>query len=484
MISKYFFWLVVLVLTGLLIHSCAKKGNAWDMDKNGPVAFVTTADASKKFEQEETLFRDFNPNQTLVIDVDPSISYQKMDGFGYTLTGGSAQLLWKMSPDKRAKILTELFSRNENSIGVSYLRVSLGSSDLDEKVFSYNDIPTGSKDFELEHFTLKEDRNDLIPVLKEILKINPDIPIMASPWSAPLWMKTNNSSIGGSLKSDCFDVYSDYFVKYINEMASEGIRIDAITVQNEPLHPGNNPSMLMPWEDQLRFIRDYIGPKFEKEEIDTKIILYDHNADHIEYPINIMNDPLTKQYVDGSAFHLYGGGPSEIGKVHEAHPDRNLYFTEQWIGAPGNFAMDVKWHIQNVFIGGSRNWCKVILEWNLAADPNQDPHSEGGCNSCLGALTIDGDIVERNTSYYIVAHASKHVLPGSYRIESTLVDGLPNVAFLTPDNNIVVLVVNDKEYDLSFNIKQSNSSFSTKLPAGAVATYVWKNKQENEQTIL
>lgn len=186
-------------------------------------------------------------------------------------------------------------------------------------------------------------------------------------------MKDNNSSIGGSLKKEYYPVYANYFVKYINAMKNEGITIDAITVQNEPLHPGNNPSLLMLAEDQKEFIKDHLGPVFEKNGISIKIILYDHNADRPDYPISILDDPEAAKYIDGSAFHLYGGEIDALSQVHDAHPDKNIYFTEQWVGAPGDFSKEMAWHTENLIIGATRNWSRNVLEWNLAADENQEP---------------------------------------------------------------------------------------------------------------
>ncbi len=220
-------------------------------------------------------------------------------------------------------------------------------------------------------------------------------------------------------------------------------------------------------------MKKYLGPLFEKENIKTKIIIYDHNADKPEYPITILDDAEAKKYIDGSAFHLYGGEISNLSSVHKAHPDKNLYFTEQWIGAPGNFAGDMQWHINQLIIGASRNWCKTVLEWNLAADKNLQPHTDGGCTECLGALTIDGDAIVRNTAYYIIAHASKFVRPQSVRIESSLPEDLQNVAFKTLDGKIVTIVINNSEETKTFNIKQGDKIFTSNLTSGAVATYVF-----------
>jgi glucosylceramidase len=286
-------------------------------------------------------------------------------------------------------------------------------------------------------------------------------------------MKTNNNPIGGSLKKEFYPAYAQYFVKYIQAMAAEGIPVDAITVQNEPLHPGNNPSLLMLATDQADFIRNHLGPAFEAAGISTKIIIYDHNADRIDYPIEVLSDPEANQYIDGTAFHLYGGNVEDISQVHSAFPDKNLYFTEQWVGAPGDFASNLSWHIKNLIIGASRNWCKTVLEWNLAADPNQDPHTEGGCTECLGALTIDGDLVQKNVAWYIIAHASKFVRPGSVRVATNMPDGLPNVGFQTPDGKKVLIVQNESETEKNLVIRFGKENLKIGLPAKAIATYVW-----------
>ncbi len=436
--------------------------------------WLTTPDQSSLFQKQgEPIQFENKENDYPTITVDPNLTYQTIDGFGYTLTGGSAMLINKMDAEPKAALLKKLFSTEDNGIGVSYLRLSIGASDLDDRTFSYNDLPPGEKDLQLLKFSIDPDKEHLIPVLKEILKVNKNIMIMGSPWSPPAWMKTNNNTRGGSLKPEFFEVYANYFVKYIHEMKKEGITIDAITIQNEPLHPLNKPSLLMHAEDQASFIKNHLGPVFEKANIITKIIIYDHNADRPDYPIAILNDPEAKKFVDGSAFHLYGGSIESLSEVHKAHPDRNIYFTEQWIGAPGNFSQDVKWHINNLIIGASRNWSRNVLEWNLAADPDQRPHTDGGCTECLGALTIENNKVIKNPAYYIIAHASKFVRPGSVRIDSNLLKELPNVAFKAPDGNTVLIVLNDSQQTQSFNILHQGTSANTQLPAGAVGTFVW-----------
>ncbi|MBC8004619.1 MAG: glucosylceramidase [Verrucomicrobia bacterium] len=442
--------------------------------KSAVEAWVTSPSSNVLFKkQNTTLLFAKTTNQNPTITVDTTTIYQTIDGFGNTLTGGSATLLNRMDNTTRAEILKELFATNENNIGISYLRISIGASDLSDRVFSYNDLPLGQTDVEMARFSIDPERTDLIPILKEILSINPTIKIMGSPWSAPTWMKTNNSSKGGSLKPEYFDAYAKYFVKYIQAMKAEGIAIDAITIQNEPLHPGNNPSMYMTATDQAEFIKRSLGPAFAAANIQTKIIIYDHNADQIDYPLQILRDPQAAQYVDGSAFHLYAGSIDDLSKVHNAFPNKNLYFTEQWVGAPGNLAGDMPWHVRNLIIGATRNWCRNVLEWNLASDSFYAPHTVGGCDQCLGTITINGNVVKRNPAYYILAHASKFVRPGSVRIDSNIPENLPNVAFKTPEGKKVLILLNDKNTIQNFNIKFNGKIVATSLAQGAVGTYVW-----------
>jgi len=469
---------VIFLLVFFLFQSCkaavSDGDKPADQSKTAVAFWLTSPESNVLFEEQNAnLFFGNQVNPYESITVDTTQIFQTIDGFGNCLTGGSATLLNKMDATSRGAILKELFATDGNNIGISYLRVSIGASDLSANVFSYNDLPAGETDPAMTRFSLDAERIDLIPVLKEILAINPGIKIMGSPWSAPTWMKTNNDSKGGSLKPEYFDAYAKYFVKYIQGMKTEGITIDAITIQNEPLHPGNNPSMYMTAEDQALFIKRSLGPAFVAANISTKIIVYDHNADRPDYPLTILNDPEAAKYVDGSAFHLYGGSIDALTPVHNAFPDKNLYFTEQWVGAPGNLGGDLAWHVRTLIIGGTRNWCRNVLEWNLAADPNNDPHTIGGCDKCLGTITINGNMVTRNPAYYILAHASKFVRPGSVRIESNSSLTLPNVAFKTPDGKKVLIVQNNSGATRNFNIRFRDKTAVTFLRNGAVGTYVW-----------
>lgn len=467
--------MLVLMAVILLSFNCDKRksGGGTSLAPGTEVNWWMTTGSKTSLLQKQTAF-SFNNGGTavLTIDVDSTQQYQSVDGFGYTLTEGSAYLINKLTRTEKNNLLQELFGNSDNAIAVNYLRIGMGATDLSTKVYSYNDLGAGETDIALSKFSLAQDTVDVIPVLKMILAINPSIKLMATPWSAPAWMKDNNNTVGGRLRTQYYSVYAQYFAKYIQAMKAKGITIDALTIQNEPLHGGNNPSMLMNAAEQADFIRNHLGPAFRTANITTKIVLYDHNCDRPDYPIAVLNDAAAKQFVDGSAFHLYAGDIAALSTVHDAHPDKNLYFTEQWTGANGSFDGDLKWHVRNVIIGSMRNWSKVALNWNLANDGGYNPHTPGGCDQCKGAITLDGSL-NRNVSYYIIGHASKFVSTGSKRIASTQTGNLYTVAFLRADGKKVLIALNDGSTTLRFNIKYKGSNANTSLPAGAVATYVW-----------
>ena len=465
-------------------------------------SWITNADRSALFQKQTTKvsFETHDCRCGSVIVIDDAQEMQQIDGFGFALTGGSAELMMKMTPDARAKLIHELFATDENNLGVSYIRLSIGASDLNSFVFSYDDLPEGETDLKLENFNLAQDNHDVIPIMREILAINPYIKILGSPWSAPSWMKTNHNVKGGNLKPECYNVYALYLVKYLSAMKKEGINIDAITVQNEPLNSNNTPSMQMLPNEEKVFIRDYLGPAFKAANIETKIILFDHNLDRIDYPLTTLIDPEAAKYIDGTGFHHYGGEISAMTTMHIARPDKNLYFTEQMVTEnPGTATINIATEVKRLVIGATRNWSKNVILWNLAADPQNNPHTEnGGCTICQGALTINGDNVSRNLAYYTVAHASKFVRPGSVRIASTqtgdqsvsltedeerpgnirvstkeYTEVLPNVAFRTPEGKIVIIVANDSFSVCSFRIQYKGYYATLNLSPGAVGTYIW-----------
>jgi glucosylceramidase len=451
--------------------------------KRGEVqVWLTNGDKSALFEEQTPLLKfesaasqKHGVEQEAAIEIDEHKKFQTIDGFGFALTGGSAQHLARMDAAKRAALLHELFGVAGRSIGISYLRVSIGSSDLNDHVYSYDDLPLGEVDRQLTKFTLAEDRKELIPVLKEILAINPNIEILGSPWSAPPWMKSNGDAKGGRLLLKFYATYANYFVKYIQGMKAAEINLAAITVQNEPLNDKNTPSMLVSAVEEALFTRDFLGPAFAAAGLRTKIILYDHNCDVPEYAISILKDPRANRYVDGSAFHLYGGEIQAMSEVHDEFPLKNLYFTEFMAVEPTeNGRISIEKPVVGTFIGALQNWSRNVLLWNLAANSNFEPHTDdGGCSICQGAVTIDGNDVTRNLAYYAMAHFSKFVRPGAVRIASSEPAGLRDVAFAAPGGKSVLVVANEGKAPQVFAVKYHGNSFQTRLNAGAVGTYVW-----------
>ncbi|MDY0344810.1 MAG: glycoside hydrolase family 30 beta sandwich domain-containing protein [Lentimicrobium sp.] len=478
-------------LTFLLVISlsgCSGKDNP-EPDGNEPPAgdtnrvqiYLTRGDQTKLFCKEAGLvFRKDAPTGYPIIVVDTAQRFQEMEGFGAALTGSSAYLINKrLDGNARTNLLNELFYPDKG-IGLSYLRLTMGASDFSLSDFTYDDMPAGETDFNLDHFSLSQDKEDVLPVLKQIIQIAPDIPLLGSPWSPPAWMKTNGSLKGGKLKPECYAVYSDYFVKYIQAMKAEGLTIDAVTIQNEPLHfTANYPCMEMQAEEQLDFIKNYLGPKFVAAGLDTKIITYDHNWDKPEYPMTILDDAAARQYVAGSAFHAYAGDVSAMTVVHNAHPDKALYFTEISGGAwATDFAGNLMWNMRNIFIGTTRNWSKNALLWNLALNENYGPQNNG-CNNCRGVITINSvtGAVIKNVEYYALAHFSKFVRPGAVRV-STEVPGIAGetgaVAFQNSDGSKVMIIANYAGEMKSYTVKQQGKIFIATVPPTSVVTLVWK----------
>ena len=440
------------------------------------MVWLTNADASVQLQPQPALSWRKAGDAETGIAIDDSVTYQTMLGFGHALTGGSAQLLMKMSAPARKALLTELFGNGPGDIHTSYLRVTVGASDMNDHVYTYDDLAAGTTDPELEHFSLAEDEKDVIPVLKEILAIEPSLQILASPWTAPAWMKTNNDFKGGELKPEYYKTYAHYWVLYLQGMHAHGIDIAALTPQNEPENPANTPSMVMTAPQEANFIGTYLGPALAAAGLKTTIIDFDHNCDHPIYTETILSDPAAARYVDGSGFHLYYGEITALTEVHNKFPNKNIYFTEQTVVPSHDPAKkSIAGPVANLMIGAPANWSRNVLLWNLAADPSAGPHtSNGGCPGCTGAITLDGDRVTRLPAYYTAAHASKFVPPGSIRIGSTApANSVAHVAYRTPSGGHALLLSNTGTNEQSVHVLYRHQSAEIVLAAGAVATCVW-----------
>jgi len=415
--------------------------------------------------------------QQAEVVVDTTKRYQTMEGCGGSLTESSAVLLMKMPPEQRHQTLVELFDRNQG-IGLSYLRQAMGASDFRLSNYTYDDIDRDGEDWDLQHFSIARDKDYVIPALKEAMKVNPGIKIMASPWSPPAWMKTGRRLGGGSLRDEprVLRTYAEYFVKFIRAYHAEGIEVDAITPQNEPFWTDMNmPSSSMDPDQEIALVK-LIGKRFKEEGIKTKIVVFDHNWNNADYAIKVMSDPEANKFIDGSAFHAYGGNVAAQGKVHDAFPDKNVYFTEASTGVfAANFQANVMWDVENLMIGATRNWAKTVLMWNIALDEHGGPKALGGGPWCRGLLTVKSNLqVDRNEDFYALAHLSKFVAPGARRVEASA----PNsVAFLNPDGGVVVIVSN-RQGSKTFTIRCRDKVVKAELPGNSVATFTWNARGE------
>lgn len=478
-------WLSGLCLS-VFIQSCS--ANTPDENTQPPgidngakaMVWVTNGSQAKLLKQDNPVSIITGNNtgaSSNLIKIDFGTKLQEMEGFGAALTGSSAYLLnKKMSAAQREALLKDLFD-SKDGIGISYLRVTMGASDFSLEDFTYNDLPAGQTDPDLAKFSIARDQDDLVPVLKEILNLQPGIRIMATPWSAPAWMKSNGKLAGGSLKPEWYPAFARYFVKYLDAYKKEGISIDAISVQNEPLHEAAYPSMGMDAAAQNIFIRDHLGPVLKTNSIKPKVLLYDHNWDRPDYPITILSDAQTNPFVTGSAFHAYGGSVSAMSEVHDKFPDKGLYFTEisggRWAT---NFSDNLKWNMSNIFIGTANNWSKNALLWNLALDDNDGPKNKG-CDNCRGVVTISANgSVTKNVEYYTIAHMSRFVKPGAFRVQSdkfSSASKLESVAFLNTDGSKVLVVLNQSSENQKFTVADTDKSYNYTIEPNSVATIVW-----------
>lgn len=388
---------------------------------------------------------------------------QIMDGFGASFTDASAYLMHQvLNETKLEEAMVKLFDP-ELGIGLSVLRNPMGASDYARSIYSYNDLPEGEADPELARFSIAHDEADIIPLVKRAMELNPDVKLMASPWSAPGWMKTGGSMLGGQLKPEYYAAYADYFVRYVQAYGKHGLPIYAVTPQNEALYePLHYPSMLMPADVQTVFIRDYLKPAFVRAGIDTKILCYDHNWDRPDYPLEVLEG--AGDAVDGVAWHWYGGEPAAQSEVRRAVPGKEVHFTE---GSGGDWIPPFEQAFSNVMRTGIeilRNHSQSFVLWNMALDEHKGPTVPGfGESTCRGIVQVnqsDGELTY-TLDYYALAHFSKVIRPGAERIGSACAErDVRSAAFLNPDGSLAVVLFNDGDEDRRIALR---------LPAEAAA---------------
>ena len=465
----------VAVVAGGLIASTATQASA----ATAVSVWETTADGSKLLApQTGAAFAAGSGSASQTITVDPTTTYQTMSGFGASFTDSSASLVYN-SPQRNA-IMTKLFDPT-NGIGLSFLRQPIGASDFSTSLFSYDDMPSGQTDPSLTNFSIAHDQSYILPILKQALSLNPQTTVMATPWSAPGWMKTSGSMIGGTLQTADYQAFANYLVKFAQAYQAAGVPISLMTAQNEPEYsPSNYPGSTFTAAQEESFIADYLGPALASSGLSTKILGYDHNWNDTSFPETIVGSGDSGPYTAGTAWHCYSGDPSAQTTVHDAYPGKDTYFTEcsgsQSSNPANTFSDSLDWQTENLIIGATRNWAKSVVTWNMALNPSGGPSMN--CTTCTGVVTVDNTAgtATYNAEYYVLGQASKFVKPGATRIASnTFGSGnIEDVAFKNTDGSNALIVLNsDTANAHTFNVEENGQSFTYTLPARAVATFTW-----------
>lgn len=462
--------------------------------------YQTTPDMLEKLAHLDKLhFRSERRREAQVplIEVNPSQRYQTIDGFGASLTDGAAWLFAsKLTPDVTDYAFQLLFGRKDG-IALSFLRQPLGASDLSQSFYSFDDLctqgktacttPAGVSDPELAHFSLAHDQDYILPLLKKALAINPDIKVMLTPWSPPGWMKTNGSMLGvdsatkepATLRPEFYNAYANYLVKSIEGYQAAGVPVYAISVQNEPLYAAPAYSgMSMSAAQQAALLGTALAPAMAHAHLKTKVLVYDHNWDHPEYPAAVLKDAKAYAIAAGTAWHHYGGKPSVMTSFHEEFPHKGEWETEAGGGEWQKGSIITQEAAELIAV--MRNWSKSYVLWTIATDQDHGPYV-GGCNVCRGVVTLDitdpdNPSVHREPDYYVLGQASAFLFPGAVRIASTQPAGtdLKDVAFQNPDGSIVLYTLNAGTQSQFFRMGFGRRVAATILPAGSIATYIWK----------
>jgi len=466
--------------------------------------WITTPDGTDKMADLGTVAFTSSPTTVPTVVVDPGRKFQTMTGFGASITDSAASVLYTLPPQARRDAMKSLFDATGGD-GLDYLRQPIGASDFTTTAaYTYDDVPAGQTDYGLTHFSVAHDQKQILPLLREAEQLNPDLQILATPWSPPAWMKTGDSLIGGRLIDDprIYRAYAAYLVKFIQAYRADGVHVDEITVQNEPQNraPAGYPGTDMPsWQEEK--VIDDLGPMLARAGLSTKILAYDHNwtehpndvastppdetADVNDYPQQVLSSSAAR-YVSGTAYHCYSGDPSAMTTLHNQFPGKDIYFTEcsgsQSADPANTFSDTLKWHARNLIIGATRNWAKTVVNWNIALNPSGGPHT-GGCTNCTGVLTVSPDgTITRNAEYYTLGHLARFVKPGAVRIASTSFGTtgwngqVMDVAFRNPDGSTVLVAHNENDDPQAFAVREGNQAFTYTLPGGALATFVWHGR--------
>lgn len=447
--------------------------------------WLSTADRRLRLARQPDIVPGMAMSTPGDIVIDLHTRFQTITGFGAALTDSSSWLIeHKLDAPQREAFLREIFGPPPG-LNFNMTRLTIGASDFSREHYTLDDMPAGQTDPDLEHFNLSRDLEAVIPVVREALSINPNLRIIASPWSAPAWMKDNDALIGGTLLDQYHDVYANYLVKYVDGMRRYGVPIFALTVQNEPMfQPKTYPGMLLPADARADIIGQYLGPALARRRPPTLIFGWDHNWNNPQQPLDVLGDPDAARYISAIAWHCYEGAPSAQTRVHRAAPRKDVYVTEcsggDWDSAKNG---ELMWLARDYLLGSLRNWARGVIYWNLVLDEHHGPHA-GGCNDCKGIVTLDTKTgaIHRNDEYYAFAHYSRFVLPGAVRVWSSAnTKEVANVAFQNADHGSVVLVVvNSAVHDHPIAVHQGDRYFQYTMPGRSVATFEWQPGQTND----
>ena len=436
---------------------------------------------------------------TNTIVVDDSQTYQTIDGFGAAFTDSAAYLLNEVAQKSQlTTAMNNLFTRSGSGIGLSFMRIPMGASDIARSVYSYDDQPVGSTDLSLSDFSIAHDQTDIIPIILEAKSLNAQMKLLATPWSPPGWMKDPSSMspvsmLGGTLLMTSANetAFANYFVKFLEAYQAAGVPIDYLTIQNEPLNiTSSYPSMGMSDTAQLSLLQGYVLPALATAGLSTKVMVYDHNWDTPSYPETVLAGLTAQQMtqIAGTAWHGYSGTPGAQQTVQNLYPSLGTWMTEHsggtWIS--DQFTSDLS-EITLVM----RNSAKAYVKWSLALDQNLGPNLTqdaglGGCDTCTPIVTVNsntGDITY-DIEYYTLGQYSKFVLPGAVRIYSSNTPNLASVAFQNPDGSIALVVYNNTTTAQSFQVQWgATQAFSYTMPALAAATFTWSGTQTGTPTV-
>jgi glucosylceramidase len=436
-----------------------------------------------------------------IVAVDETQQYQSIDGFGAALTDSAAYLLHEVVPPANLSgVMSDLFTRSGGGIGIGFIRNPMGASDIARTVYSFDDLTVGQTDPTLAKFSIAHDQTDSIPLLLQARLLNPQLKIMANPWSPPGWMKdpasmSPVSMMGGKLllTSTNETAFANYFVDYLQAYKAAGVPIDYISLQNEPQNPtASYPSMGMDAGTQTAVLRDYVLPALTGANLTTQVLVWDHNWDTASYPEAVLSDStiLASPLVAGTAWHGYGGTPGAQQTVENMFPTKGTWETEHsggtWVTSPDQFTTDFV-EITQVMRNSSRSFVKwsLALDEKLGPDLTQDDAPLGGCNTCTPLITVNSKTgaVTKDIEYYTIGHYSKYVLPGAKRIYSSNANGIDTVAFENPDGSKALVAFNNTTASVSFSVKWGTQAFPYTLSSHAAATFTWTGTQAAATTI-